>query len=650
VTSDPEGIDCGADCTETYPQNQVVTLTAQADTGSAFAGWTGDADCEDGVVSMTTDRSCIASFGKNSYPVTATATAGANGTIDPSSRTVAHGATTTFTVTPTTGYSASVTGCGGSLSGTTYTTGAITAACAVTATFTQASYTVTATANPTAGGTVSCSPTTVVQGGSSLCTATIANGYGFANWSGHCTGASLNCTLTNITGPRSVTANFSALSGILDATHSAPSYRAGSLLTVSGRLNDTSGATPLALLWHPHLPAGWTLQSVTGEGEPALSPDGTEILFTGSLAAMPIDFSYQVAVPLDAVGEQAIRATIEYQNAGMANALTLAPQPNPLTLTPITYHSADYREARWQIDSSEASRVLAYWRATAYHPDAAGIDGYAPGSGSTDGNRHSADYRAPHWQIDSSEANRVLAYWRATAYHVDPAGVDGYAPGAGTAASALASATPSADPMAEIGAAGAVSAVTLDMPSHSAPGYVPGGTLTITNNLSRPADTTLLSLLWRPTLPTGWTITAVSGSGAPDLSPDGTEILFTGSLAANPLEFTYQVSVPADANGEFSLSAVIEYMTLGSVNPESASVAPNPLAMTEQTEEDLILENLAVTTAASYQASGMITVMGTVGVQAGGTLTLQAGRRIRFLPGFQVRSGGTLNARIVPSP
>ncbi len=57
-----------------------------------------------------------------------TATAGANGTISPATRTVAHGATTTFTVTPTMGYSASVTGCGGTLSGTSYTTGPITAA------------------------------------------------------------------------------------------------------------------------------------------------------------------------------------------------------------------------------------------------------------------------------------------------------------------------------------------------------------------------------------------------------------------------------------------------------------------------------------------------------------------------------------------
>ncbi|MBI5139536.1 hypothetical protein HZA26_02930 [Candidatus Nomurabacteria bacterium] len=71
--------------------------------------------------------------------------AGPNGSISPATRTVAHGANTTFTVTPNSGYVASASGCGGSLSGTTYTTGAITAGCTVTATF---------TANPVMSGTL----------------------------------------------------------------------------------------------------------------------------------------------------------------------------------------------------------------------------------------------------------------------------------------------------------------------------------------------------------------------------------------------------------------------------------------------------------------------------------------------------------------
>ncbi|CAK0759894.1 hypothetical protein CCP3SC5AM1_2740001 [Gammaproteobacteria bacterium] len=41
VTSNPAGIDCGTDCTETYNTGTQVTLTATAATGSMFSKWTG---------------------------------------------------------------------------------------------------------------------------------------------------------------------------------------------------------------------------------------------------------------------------------------------------------------------------------------------------------------------------------------------------------------------------------------------------------------------------------------------------------------------------------------------------------------------------------------------------------------------------------
>lgn len=62
VTSAPAGIACGADCFESYAAGVDVTLSATADTGFYFTGWSGDADCSDGVVLMSQNRSCTAQF------------------------------------------------------------------------------------------------------------------------------------------------------------------------------------------------------------------------------------------------------------------------------------------------------------------------------------------------------------------------------------------------------------------------------------------------------------------------------------------------------------------------------------------------------------------------------------------------------------
>ncbi len=126
-------------CTQNpVPEGENSTCTATPNAGYTFSAWSGDctgATCT--LSNVTSDKSVTASFTQNSYAVTATA--GANGSISPSSRNVLHGSTTTFAVTPNTGYSASATGCNGTLSGTTYTTGAITGVCAVSASFTRTS-------------------------------------------------------------------------------------------------------------------------------------------------------------------------------------------------------------------------------------------------------------------------------------------------------------------------------------------------------------------------------------------------------------------------------------------------------------------------------------------------------------------------------
>jgi Divergent InlB B-repeat domain len=80
VTSNPAGITCGSDCSEIYSSGTVVALTPIAASGSTFAGWSGDSDCLDGNVTMTANRSCIATFALNpaGYALTVNVASGLN--------------------------------------------------------------------------------------------------------------------------------------------------------------------------------------------------------------------------------------------------------------------------------------------------------------------------------------------------------------------------------------------------------------------------------------------------------------------------------------------------------------------------------------------------------------------------------------------
>jgi hypothetical protein len=62
VTSSPIGINCGMDCAERYSVGTVITLTPTPGASSAFDSWGGNADCADGVVTITAEISCVATF------------------------------------------------------------------------------------------------------------------------------------------------------------------------------------------------------------------------------------------------------------------------------------------------------------------------------------------------------------------------------------------------------------------------------------------------------------------------------------------------------------------------------------------------------------------------------------------------------------
>jgi hypothetical protein len=70
LTSTPAGIACGSTCSAAFLSGTPVTLTPAPAIGSVFSGWSGDADCADGAVTMNVDRSCTASFTKTHFEET----------------------------------------------------------------------------------------------------------------------------------------------------------------------------------------------------------------------------------------------------------------------------------------------------------------------------------------------------------------------------------------------------------------------------------------------------------------------------------------------------------------------------------------------------------------------------------------------------
>lgn len=191
-----------------------TSFTVTPNSGYRISGISGCGGGWNGVTSTTTYTTgavygnCTVSAGFALSSYTVSTSAGAGGSISPSSRVVTAGSSTSFTVSPNSGYyTSSASGCGGYLSGNTYYTGAITGNCTVSASFALYYYTVTMTAG--SGGSVSPGSRSVGYGGTGSFTVTPSTGYHIASVSG-CGGSLSGSTYTTgaIYGSCTATATF----------------------------------------------------------------------------------------------------------------------------------------------------------------------------------------------------------------------------------------------------------------------------------------------------------------------------------------------------------------------------------------------------------------------------------------------------------
>ncbi|HEY9172364.1 MAG TPA: PQQ-binding-like beta-propeller repeat protein [Verrucomicrobiae bacterium] len=237
--------------------------------------------------------------------------------------------------------------------------------------------------------------------------------------------------------------------GSAEVIHRAPSqYLPGASVQVTNTFTYTGGLW--SLLWRPHLPGGWKLGAVSGDGNIEVS--GGEILWTGTLPPSPIGMVYTVQVPSSASGDQQILGEVEYQLAGTVNPTFDFADPNPLMV------------------QEPGGPVIT--------------------------------------QATSTQ-------------------------------------------------------------------YVAGATLNVTNTFTY--TNALWSLLWRPQLPGGWTVEAVSGDGNPELS--GGEILWPGSLPPSPIRMVYTLAVPVGAAGRQQIRGEVEYHIAGTLNPWTRYASPDPLIL-----------------------------------------------------------------------
>ena len=215
---------CGLNCWDRYPVGTVVPLTATPDIGSTFAGWSGDPDCSDGRVTMSVNKTCVATFNVAAPPIHTLTVAKAGtgtGTVSASgincgadcSEDSDEGTIVTLTASPAAGSTFA-----GWSGGAECSDGSVTMSADTTCigTFNKVGYVLTVKKSGTGSGSVTSTPAGITcdsdcsepydTGTVVTLAAAAASDSTFTGWSGACTGTG-SCS-PRMTAAKTVTATF----------------------------------------------------------------------------------------------------------------------------------------------------------------------------------------------------------------------------------------------------------------------------------------------------------------------------------------------------------------------------------------------------------------------------------------------------------
>jgi hypothetical protein len=350
VTSAPPGIDCGADCTEGYEFNTIVTLSATPDASSFFTGWTGDSSCVDGVVATDVEQTCIATFTLRTYTLTVNKAGTGTGTVTAAGINCGMDCAETYdfdtevalTATPDTGsvftaWSGDADCTDGSVT--------MTADVSCTATFTLETHMLTVTVTGTGGGSVSSTPAGIDCGGDCTetydyntpvaLTATPATGSTFSGWSGDADCSDGSVTMTaDLSCTAAFTLNTHALTVSLAGTGSGSVSSTPPGIDCAGDCTETYDyGTPVALTATPATGStfsGWTGDADCSDGSVTMTAD------TSCTAAFTLN-THTLTVNVTGTGSGSVSSAPEGIDCGSDCAETYDfNTPVVLTATPAT--------------------------------------------------------------------------------------------------------------------------------------------------------------------------------------------------------------------------------------------------------------------------------------------------------------------------